>query len=379
MDTTVEQIAAKSPAGPASPRQELDATYDVVVVGGGAAGLSGALALGRARRTVLVVDAGDARNSPAGHVHNYLTSEGVTPNALLATGRAEVAQYGVPVVGATVVGLRHLAGDREEPSDEPDGHRFEVDLADGRSVRSRRLLVATGLVDELPEVPGVAERWGRDVLHCPYCHGWEVRDQAVGILGTGPSAVHGALLWRQWSANVVLFRHTSPTLSEEQTEQLTARGIEVVEGEVMALEVEDDRLAGVRLRSGEVVPRQAVVVAPRFTARTGMLAALGLDAADKEIAGYVIGSAVPGDASGATSVPGVWVAGNVADPLAQVVTAAAAGLQAGAAINADLIAEETARAVASYRTRSRTVDEPLFVKTDAEEGEPMLGARRRGL
>jgi thioredoxin reductase len=239
----------------------LDATYDVVVVGGGAAGLSGPLALGRARRTVLVVDAGDARNSPAGHVHNYLTSEGVAPSALLATGRAEVAPYGVQVVGATVVGLRHLTGNRKEPSDEPDGHRFEVDLADGRSVRSRRLLVATGLVDELPEVPGVAERWGRDVLHCPYCHGWEVRDRAVGILGTGPSAVHGALLWRQWSANVVLFRHTSPTLSEEQTEQLTARGIEVVEGEVMALEVEDDRLAGVRLRSGEVVPRQAVVVA----------------------------------------------------------------------------------------------------------------------
>jgi thioredoxin reductase len=133
----------------------LDATYDVVVVGGGAAGLSGALALGRARRTVLVVDAG---NSPAGHVHNYLTREGVAPSALLATGRAEVAQYGVQVVGATVVGLRHLTGDRKEPSDEPDGHRFEVDLADGRSVRSRRLLVATGLVDELPEVPGVAER-----------------------------------------------------------------------------------------------------------------------------------------------------------------------------------------------------------------------------
>jgi thioredoxin reductase len=342
----------------ASP-DEFEAVYDVVVVGGGAAGLSGALALGRARRTVLVLDAGDPRNAPAAHVHNYLTSEGMPPGALLAAGRAEVTGYGVQVASATVAAAHHLAGEGSGTLDDTGDARFRIDLADGRAVRARRLLVATGLADELPDVPGVAELWGRDVLHCPYCHGWEVRDQAIGILGTGPMAVHGALLFRQWSADVVLFQHTAPALTDEQTEQLAARGVTVVDGKVAALEIQNDRLAGVRLCSGEVVPRQAVVVAPRFTARAEVLGTLGLEATDREIAGHVISSAIPADATGATAVPGVWVAGNVADPFGQVISAAAAGLQAGAAINADLIAEETADAVARFRTQRPATPEPL--------------------
>ncbi len=253
------------------------------------------------------------------------------------------------VISATVSAAERLAGEDTDNTHGAESGRFRIDLADGRSLRARRLLVATGLADELPDVPGVAERWGRDVLHCPYCHGWEVRDQAIGILGTGPFAVHGALLWRQWSADLVLFRHTAPPLSEEQAEQLTARGIAVVDGEVAALDVADDRLAGLRLRSGGFVPRQAVVVAPRFAARAEVLRSLGLDTTDQEMAGQVVGSSVPADAAGATAIPGVWVAGNVTDLLGQVVSAVAAGLQAGAAINADLIAEETVRAVAALR------------------------------
>ena len=167
----------------------MDRSYDVVVVGGGAAGLSGALALARARRSVLVIDAGAPRNAPAGHVHNYLGREGTPPAELLAIGRAEVAGYGGEIVD------RHRHVRRQAPGTA----RFRVTLADGATVRARRLLVTTGLVDELPDVPGLAERWGRDVLHCPYCHGWEVRDQAIGVLATGPLAVHQALLWRQWS------------------------------------------------------------------------------------------------------------------------------------------------------------------------------------
>ncbi len=319
--------------------------YDVVVVGGGAAGLSGALALVRARRAVLVVDAGQPRNAPAAHVHNYLSRDGATPAELLAAGRAEVTGYGGGIIRGVVASAERL--------DSPDDHRgFRVTLSDGASIQARRLLVTTGLVDQLPDVPGVAERWGRDVLHCPYCHGWEVRDQAIGILGAGPLAVHGALLFRQWSADVVLFQHTAPALSEEQAEQLAARGITVVAGEVAALEVHDDRLTGVRLRSGAFVPRQAIVVAPRVAARAEALGALGLGTTDLRIAGHVVGSYVPADASGATSVPGVWVAGNVADPLAQVITAAAAGLMAGAAVNADLIAEDTAHVVAAFRAQT---------------------------
>jgi thioredoxin reductase len=312
--------------------------YDVVVVGGGAAGLSGALALVRSRRSVLVIDAGRPRNAPAAQVHNYLSRDGAPPSELLAVGRAEVAGYGGRIISGDVAGIERI---------ENEGGSFHVTLSDGSCVQARRLLVATGLIDELPDIPGVAERWGRDVLHCPYCHGWEVRDQAIGILATGPMAAHSALLFRQLSADVILFQHTAPALSSEQVEQLTARGITIIVGEVAGLEVHDDRLAGVRLRSGEVIPRQAVVVAPRFAARAEVLRTLGLETTNQEIAGHVVSTYVAADASGATVVPGVWVAGNVADPFGQVIAAAAAGLKAGAVINADLVAEEAARAVAA--------------------------------
>lgn len=344
-------------AGTAAVRSLLDAVYDVVIVGGGPAGLSAALALGRARRRVLVVDAGEPRNAPATHVHNYLTSEGMPPADLLATGRAEVAQYGVQVVSARVTAAHRLAADGTSDT------RFSIDLADGRAIQGRRLLVATGLTDELPDVPGVAELWGRDVLYCPYCHGWEVRDQAIGILGTGPLAVHGALHWRQWSSDVILFRHTAPALTDEQAEQLAARGIAVVDGEVAGLDIEDDRLTGVRLRSGDVIPRRNLVVTPRFAARAGVLRSLGLATIDLEIAGSVIGSRVPAEPTGATTVPGVWVAGNVTDPVGQVITGAADGLRAGAAINADLIAEDTAGAVSRFRAQRAATPDPLSARS----------------
>jgi thioredoxin reductase len=313
---------------------------DVVVIGGGAAGLSAAVTLGRARREVVVVDAGSPRNAPADGVHGFLTRDGISPTELVAIGRAEAEGYGARVMDGTVT---RVAND--------DG--FTVELDDGSTLRARRLLVATGLVDDLPDVAGLAERWGRDVVHCPYCHGWEVRDQPIGILGTGPMATHSALLFRQLSDDVVLFQHTAPALSEEQAEQLAARGITVVEGEVVALVVEDDRITGVRLASGEVVARRAIAVTPRMVARADLLGALGLKAADLEMGGHVLAQHVVADPTGATEVPGVWVAGNVTDPRAQVVAAAAAGVMAAASVNADLIAEDTAIAVAALRAGAR--------------------------
>jgi thioredoxin reductase len=309
-----------------------------VVVGGGAAGLSGALALARARRSVLVIDAGQPRNAPAAGVHNYLAREGVAPAQLLADGRAEVTGYGGEIVAGNVVAAERL-----------DDGAFRVVLDDGSAVLADRLLVTTGLVDELPQVPGVAERWGRDVLHCPYCHGWEARDQTIGILATGPLAVHQALLWRQWSHDVTLFRHTAPEPSNDEYEQLAARGIAVVHGQVAALEVTDDRLTGVRLASGRVVPCQALAVAPRFTARAGILASLGLETTEQQRDGHAIGSYVAADPAGATALPGVWVAGNVTNLGDHVIAAAAAGLRAAAAINADLVAQDTRQAVAAHR------------------------------
>lgn len=328
------------------------AAYDVVVVGGGAAGLSGALMLGRSRRSVLVVDSGEPRNAPASGVHGFLTRDGTSPGALLEAGREEVRGYGVRVLDGRVA------------SAEPADGGFTVTLEDDRRVGARRLLVTTGLVDELPDVPGVRERWGRDVLHCPYCHGWEVRDQPIGVLASGPMAVHQALLFRQLTADLTLFLHTGPEPTDEEAEQLAALGITVVEGEVASLEVHEDRLTGVRLQNGEVISRSAVVVGPRFAARAGMLAGLGLETTAHPSG---LGEHVEADAMGLTAVPGVWVAGNVTNPTSQVAGSASAGVMAGAAINADLIAEDTERAVTAHRAQR-----------EARTGGRVSGERRQG-
>ncbi|ONI90769.1 thioredoxin reductase [Saccharothrix sp. ALI-22-I] len=334
---------------------QLNDSYDVVVVGGGAAGLNGALMLTRSRRSVVVIDGGKPRNAPASGVHGLLARDGMPPAELLERGRAEVRGYGGHVV----------SGEVETVARADTG--FTVTLADGRTVRARRLLVATGLVDELPDVPGLRERWGRDVVHCPYCHGWEVRDQAIGVLASGPMAVHQALLFRQLSADVTFFSHTTPPLDDEQAEQLAARGINVVHGEVASLEVAEDRIVGVRLGDGKVVNLQVVTVATRMVARAGFLAALGLLPAEHP-SGF--GEHIPTDATGRTDVPGVWFAGNVTDLLAQVGSAAAAGAAAGAQINADLVTEDTRWAVAAH---------PFSAASEARVAELVMGSRRHGL
>jgi thioredoxin reductase len=219
---------------------------------------------------------------------------------------------------------------------------FSVSLEDGSMLSARRLLVATGLVDQLPDVPGLNERWGRDVVHCPYCHGWEVRDQAVGVLGTGPMAVHQALLFRQLTSDVVLFTHTGPSLNDEHAEQLAARDIRVVSGRVAGLEATDDHLTGVRLDDGSLVARQVMVVGAPMVARSHVLASLGLQPTPHPLG---LGEFIRADVTGLTAVPGVWVAGNVMDLSATVIGAAAQGVVAAAAINADLLAEDTRRAV----------------------------------
>ncbi|GAA1695073.1 NAD(P)/FAD-dependent oxidoreductase [Kribbella yunnanensis] len=308
--------------------------YDVIVIGGGAAGLSGALALVRSRRSVLVIDDGQPRNAPAGHVHNYLTRDGTPPSELYAIGREEVAGYGGQFATGTVTAVRRSDG-------------FTVELADGTTYQGRRILVTSGLTDVLPDVPGLAEQWGKDVLHCPYCHGWEVQDQAIGVLATSPQAVHQAQMFRQLSDDVTLFLHDSIELTDAQWEELAARQIAVVQGRVEQVEVVDGKLTSVRLAGGKVIPRDALTVQTVLRSRAGFLIDLGLKTAVLEMAGSVYGDAIEVDAKGETAVPGVFAAGNVTDPMAQVLHAAGAGLRAGAAINGDLIAEETRLALAA--------------------------------
>nr|WTB31048.1 NAD(P)/FAD-dependent oxidoreductase [Streptomyces sp. NBC_00830] len=331
-------------------------TWDVVVVGGGTAGLSGALNLARVRRSVLVIDKGEPRNAPAAGAHGVLGREGISPLELLRLGGEEVASYGGRVVSGQVARISR------------DGAGFWVVTEDGQRVRTRRVLVTTGLVDVLPDVPGLAERWGRDVLHCVYCHGWEVRDKVIGVLGN----FHQALLFRQMSKDVTLFLHTEMELADEQWEQLAALGVGVVDGEATGLEVDgQDQLAGVRLASGRVVPVQELVVAPRFLARAGFLGELGVTMQEHPMG---LGEQLRVDASGFTGVRGVWAAGNVSDVLAGVPAAAAAGTTAAAAIHMDLL-----KADAEAAARAAKDGEVFSGSMEAEVSRRVQGSRAHGL
>ncbi|WP_306320263.1 MULTISPECIES: NAD(P)/FAD-dependent oxidoreductase [unclassified Streptomyces] len=298
--------------------------YDVVVVGGGTAGLTAALILGRSLRSVLVVDAGEPRNAPAAHMHGFPSRDGMPPAEFLSQVRREVTSYGVELVRGRVTAV------------EPDGAgEFEVTLAEGDGrVHARRLIVATGLVDELPDVPGLAERWGNDVIHCPFCHGYEVRDQPIGVLYRKAAGIHQALLFSALSSDVMLFLNGADEveLPDEHWQLLAAAGVSVVSGEVDGVEVTDDRLSAVRLEGGRVLPRSVVVVPTVMVPRDSLLGALG--ARTKETPA---GPFVEVDPTGMTSVPGVWAVGNAAGPAEQVVNAASAGYRAGVTIHAQLL------------------------------------------
>ncbi|MFJ9701292.1 NAD(P)/FAD-dependent oxidoreductase [Streptomyces fradiae] len=307
-----------------------------MVVGGGAAGLNGALVLARSRRSVLVVVSGAPRNAPAEAVHGFIVLDGTAPSEILARGREQVRHYG----GRVVFGELASAEPAEPVAGDP---RFALTLADGRGVSARRVLVATGLRDVLPEVPGLAGHWGRGVVHCPYCHGWEVRDEPIGILATGPGSLHHALLFRQLTDDLVYFSHGT-RVDRDTRPRLAARGIRVIDTAVTGIVAEAGAPTGVRLADGTVVARRVIAVATRTLARTEGLDGLKLPMEDlPDGTGRRFASAL----AGSTGVPGVWVAGNATEPTAQVGAAAAAGALAGAHINADLAAADTDAALAA--------------------------------
>lgn len=301
--------------------------YDVLIVGGGAAGLSAALVLSRARRKVLVVDAGEPRNAPAAHMHGFLSRDGLPPAELLALGREEVQGYGSEILAGTVTELV------------PSGPGFWVLLSDGRRVSTRRLLVATGLRDELPSIPGLADRWAKDVLHCPYCHGYEARDEQLGVLGGAPDTVRYAQIVRQWTKDVVLFVPAG-FLTPLQRTELVARSIGIIEGDIARVLTENDQLRGVEMGDGSVIARDALFVPPRFIPNNDLLVGLGCQIDDT---GWAVKNS-----TGQTTVPGVWIAGNVANPRAQVITAAGEGSAVAMAINADLVDQDIRNSVEAF-------------------------------
>lgn len=332
--TTLDRPAEATRAGEQHPAPHGERVEsEVVVVGGGSAGLAAAVALARSRRDVVVIDAGEPRNAPAEAAHNMLGQEGISPLDLLARGRAEAQAYGARV----------LAGRATGASGAVDDFTIEVD-GGAYAVHARRVILATGLVDDLPAVPGVEEAWGCTVLHCPFCHGWEVRDRHIAILARDENAIHQAMLFSQLSDQVTLFLHEAPEPTKEQWEQLAALQVSVVRPRVERLVVDGTQVRAVEIAGGQSFAADAVVVAPRFLASTELYESLGGQPTTTPF-----GRQIDADPRGMTAIPGVWAAGNAANPMAMLMVATAAGVTAGAAVHGDLTFADLGRAVQARR------------------------------
>ncbi len=298
--------------------------YDVVIAGGGPAGLNAALMLGRVRRRVLVADSGQPRNAASAAVHGLFSRDGDDPAQLRRIAREQLGAYPDVRLLDTAAESAARAGDR-----------FEVRLADRRVARARRLLLATGLADELPPVEGLARLWGQGVYHCPYCHGWEVRDQPVAVLGGDDTAAHLALSLARLGCDVVLCAAGPPAASAPARDGLRAAGVRVCEDPVLGVDGEPGQYVRISLSPGWTLDRRALFVHPAFRQRSDLAAQLGCAVLDD--------GAIQVDELGQTTVPGVYSAGDMSrtpampSPAAQVVMAAAAGARAAVVIDQELL------------------------------------------
>jgi thioredoxin reductase len=304
---------------------------DVAVVGGSAAGLAAALQLGRQRRSVIVVDAGEPRNAPAAHIHGYLSREGFPPSELTAAGCEEVRRYGGEILAGRVSAVTRT-----------DGDRFRVELDSGHHIVARRVLAATGLVDVLPEIDGLAEGWGRDVIHCPFCHGFEFRDRHMVQIVTHSMGLHTTVLFRQLTSRLTVVLHGQADVKDAEVAALRAGGVDVRFGTVRQIvRGTDGHVEAVELADHERIDTDAVVVGPRFRVRAEPFVPLGLQPV---VHPSGLGDFVETDATGATVVRGLYAAGNVTDPSQQVLQAAANGSRVGAMISFSLADDDLAAA-----------------------------------
>lgn len=307
--------------------------WDAVIIGGGVAGLSAAQMLGRSRRRTLVIDAGSPRNRFAAHMHGVLGHDGLDPAALLERGRVEARAYGVEIVTGLVVSL----------SDE--GDRIRIEREDGAVATARAVVLATGVRDDLPDIPGLADGWGRTVLHCPYCHGWEVAGQRLAVLATSPMSVHQTQLVRQLSEDVTAFTGAAEPLGDDVAARLRARGVRVVPATARRVEHGENGLTVVTDDGAETG------VDAIFTGGVPVLDLAFADGLDLQRA-ETPGAPLVVDMTGKTSHPRIFAAGNVTAPFANVPVSMGSGSMAGAGANATLTEEDFALAVAD-RTAQR--------------------------
>jgi thioredoxin reductase len=303
----------------------VDKAWDCIVVGAGAAGLSAALVLGRARRRTLVVDAGGQSNRDAEGIGGLLGHDRRPPAELYAAGRQELAAYPTVQLRSSEVvgGERHDGG-------------FVLDLADGSREPARRVLLATGMDYRIPELPGIAERWGRSVFHCPFCHGWEHRDAPLGVLDRGARGVQRALLLRAWTDDLTLLTRGPAELDAEDAERLRAAGITVDERPVAELRGPDTALTAVVFADGGERPCRGLLVPVTLHQRSPLAEQLGAVAAEP---GPVAANAIEVDPTFHTSVPGLLAAGDVSAQMQSVANAVAAGSTAAAMIVHGLMVE----------------------------------------
>ena len=309
-------------------------TYDCIVVGAGPAGLSGALMLGRCLRTVLVCDAGEPRNAQSSGLHGYLTRDGMHPGEFLRLARQDIARY-------PTVEFRH--GEVVEATKTADG--FSVVCDGGVRLSSRKMLLATGVVDEVPEIEGLPELYGKSVHHCPYCDAWEWRDQPLAVYGRAEPGTALAMTLTVWSDDVVLCTDGPNGLSDEEEQQLGHAGVGVREDRVVRLEGSDGLLERVVFAEGEALSRRALFFPSGQHQRSPLAGALG--------ATFNAKGTVNTGSCEATNVPGLYVAGDASKDAQFVIVAAAEGAEAGMAINRALLKEDLAQKRNSTPSRTR--------------------------
>jgi thioredoxin reductase len=304
----------------------MSANWDCIVVGGGAAGLSATLVLGRARRRTLLVDAGEPSNLPAEGIGGLLGHDGRPPAELYAMGRAELAAYPtVELRDGTVQGGERVDGG------------FALELAGGGRELTRRVILATGMDYRKPDLPGLAPLWGRSVFHCPFCHGWEMRDAALAVLGGGAGGLHRALLLRTWSEDVMLLSDGPAELDADDRERLSKAHVEVDERPVARLIARDGTLAEVEFADGSRLPREGMLVPVTLGQRSALAAGLGAEPADP---GPVAVDPLVVDAMFRTTAEGISAAGDVSAQLQQVAGAISAGSLAAVGVVQSLLAED---------------------------------------
>lgn len=294
--------------------------HDVLIVGGGPAGLGAALALGRATKRVLLCDGGTRRNAAAEHMHGFVTRDGIPPSEFRRIAREQLRPYDVAIKDVGVTDITST------PTASPNHQTFQVRLADGTHLTTRRVLLALGLVDELPDLPGLPELWGHSVFSCPYCHGWELRDRPWGVLVSDPSHLDFAIFATGWTKDVVAFTNGPLAIDAPVRARLERAGVRLEHRPIRRLVAGPDRrLTGVELTDGTIIPRHALVLRPSQR-QPDLVRRIGVALDDRRLVRV-------DPTTGQTSIPGVYAAGDLADPGQAAIFAAAAGTRAAYQLN----------------------------------------------